>query len=668
MVMLGLLLLLAWPVDAAPVAGDLSLTLSTNRVPWGDTVALTLNLGTALGEAQLESPAQDALMRHLQHQFRVPARRTGDLTGPQGHSYSWALHPTQVGIIDVPALTVLCRERTTGKETWLRTAPIPLEVRDPARASSPEVLVQTPAPMRILPDVEGDSPAQGMWRDKARSQMLTARTAEAWRQVALTHRRLQDGGPEHGAVFYNEGTAWLMAGDASRALIALERAELRLGGRPDIRRNQALARRVLATPEPWADLLVPWHRALSMKARMLALLIITAGTVILLAWRPTRRMPGWAWAVLGGCIVLLAMSELSSIRRDAILNALATERVPGATGATAFDPASGDLPLVVTYNAPPSISPAATPDVTPQPDTLEGVSIDLSTEQGDPYPFQPVDLTLALRIRGVRIDAGLRISGMPPKTMLARSPFRELPVAYEGTGSDLVQIRRFRSTVRARQGGELILSPHVEVGYGADGKQKSATLIAAPLTLSVRTLPEANRPDGFAGPVGQFSLQVDLEAPSRRNQGLLTLTSRLRGKGFVPEDLGVGLAHAAAARLYAPRLEASKRRDAWVWTQQIVRLGKPDAIQLPAVEVVIFDPIAETYVTLSSGAIPLAPDAGAVLTDPAIQPVYFAPSPHAMISCFMPSDAEYRVLKTHDGWNRVRSPLGMGWIPADRGR
>jgi hypothetical protein len=101
-----------------------------------------------------------------------------------------------------------------------------------------------------------DSTQSFLW-DRANVRMASAQKPEDFLEAARAYNRLADGPAASGPVFFNLGTALLLAGDGPNAAAALIRAERRMGLTPAIRTNlrQALA---LRNGQPDADL--PWTR------------------------------------------------------------------------------------------------------------------------------------------------------------------------------------------------------------------------------------------------------------------------------------------------------------------------------------------------------------------------------------------------------------------------
>ncbi|MFN2352697.1 MAG: hypothetical protein ABR497_12210 [Kiritimatiellia bacterium] len=126
-------------------------------------------------------------------------------------------------------------------------------------------------PMPGLAEVPGAAGRRFLWQE-AQALAATADDPDAWRRVALVYRQLEDEGLRNAALFYNQGVAWLQAGENELALAALLRAERYQGSDPDLERNLkiALARRAGRDEAavPWYRVLFAWHFRFSVWHRM----------------------------------------------------------------------------------------------------------------------------------------------------------------------------------------------------------------------------------------------------------------------------------------------------------------------------------------------------------------------------------------------------------------
>lgn len=101
-----------------------------------------------------------------------------------------------------------------------------------------------------------------VWNE-ANALMQNAKTQQDYLRSAQVYQRLIDDGVRNGFLFYNIGTALLLADRNELAYDAFERAERYLGRRPDIENNLKIASARKAKSNhaqlPWYRLAAFWH-------------------------------------------------------------------------------------------------------------------------------------------------------------------------------------------------------------------------------------------------------------------------------------------------------------------------------------------------------------------------------------------------------------------------
>ena len=135
-----------------------------------------------------------------------------------------------------------------------------------------------------LPDAE-----DAFLRRQAQVRLGEADAPEAFDAAARTLAEAARRHPPDAGLYYNLGTALLLAGDAAGAVAALRRAERWGGNLPGVRRNLALAQAALDGGDP-ATALSPYRR------------LVDAHFALALP----RRQQGLclAWTLLWGCLAL----------------------------------------------------------------------------------------------------------------------------------------------------------------------------------------------------------------------------------------------------------------------------------------------------------------------------------------------------------------------------
>ena len=113
---------------------------------------------------------------------------------------------------------------------------------------------------------------QFIW-DEANSQMSSARTQEEFLLAAETYQKLIDMGTSNGPLFYNLGTALLMAKRYDDAMNAFLRAERYMGSNWDIKHNMLIAaagkERNETVSLPWYRIPMFWHFGMAASTRMI---------------------------------------------------------------------------------------------------------------------------------------------------------------------------------------------------------------------------------------------------------------------------------------------------------------------------------------------------------------------------------------------------------------
>lgn len=126
------------------------------------------------------------------------------------------------------------------------------------------------------------------------------------------------------------------------------------------------------------------------------------------------------------------------------------------------------------------------------------------------------------------------------------------------------------------------------------------------IVMEVKGLPEAGRPAGFGGAVGQYELRADVQPRAVQAGSAVTLTVNLLGAGNV-NAVSVGmLTNTAELRVYDPesrrdqRVEAGRMIGQRRYTQLVIPLSER-VREIPEIRFVYFDPREEKYVELKAG-------------------------------------------------------------------
>ena len=152
---------------------------------------------------------------------------------------------------------------------------------------------------RAVPLHADEASSRFLW-EQANARMAAARTPEDFLETARTYNQLVSEGVRNGPLFFNLGTALLLAGDGENAAAALRRAERYLGSTPEIRVNlrQALALQS-GQPDadlPWDHVVFFWHYDEPLRVRVLVALcgwlLLWLALLLRLLTRPSGTTDG----------------------------------------------------------------------------------------------------------------------------------------------------------------------------------------------------------------------------------------------------------------------------------------------------------------------------------------------------------------------------------------
>lgn len=163
--------------------------------------------------------------------------------------------------------------------------------------------------------------ASFLWNE-ANTQLAAARAPRDYAAAAEAYQRMIDAGIRNAPLFYNQGTAFLLAGRHDDAIRVLARAERYAGIQADIARNLQIAKARKAGLKTrvmlWDRVLIFWHYRLPAPTRVLLGAIgfcaLWVGMALrLLHWRTTAR-----WVVAAGVLllVLFGSSALTTLVQE----------------------------------------------------------------------------------------------------------------------------------------------------------------------------------------------------------------------------------------------------------------------------------------------------------------------------------------------------------------
>jgi hypothetical protein len=150
--------------------------------------------------------------------------------------------------------------------------------------------------------------------------------------------------------------------------------------------------------------------------------------------------------------------------------------------------------------------------------------------------------------------------------------------------------------------------------FGLFGGGREIVLQTEPITVQVRPLPVEGKPVNFCGAVGKFTLQGSADRTDVKAGEPVTLTLKLEGEGNVKGVSPLDLDSLEGFKVYESKAEETSRAvgDKIVGTKRWEYVLVPTSggdVEIPAIELSVFDPKAEAYVPLATAAIPLRVEA-----------------------------------------------------------
>lgn len=147
-------------------------------------------------------------------------------------------------------------------------------------------------------------------------------------------------------------------------------------------------------------------------------------------------------------------------------------------------------------------------------------------------------------------------------------------------------------------------------------EETQVTLKSEPTVLEVKALPSAGRPANFSGLVGQYQVTAQKTTDRLAAMDTLTVTVNIEGIGLLDTAASPFSDNLPGSKIYADKPEYKEQidpnagiRSAKTFKYAVVP-SQPGTMQLPAVELNVFNPRLGQYVTLQA-------DLGTLIVDPA---------------------------------------------------
>jgi len=171
----------------------------------------------------------------------------------------------------------------------------------------------------------------------------------------------------------------------------------------------------------------------------------------------------------------------------------------------------------------------------------------------------------------------------------------------------------FDNTLSALKAGDFPFGPAklqlvIREPFGMRVRQRTADVESDVLNLTVKALPDAGKPAGFAGAVGNFALAIDA-SPLKLHLGEpIAVELRVSGSGNFDALTLPGFSGDAGWKPYpAKRVEIPNRATGSIESLSFTQIVVPTTAhaELPPFRLSFFDPLKEEYVTLETDPIPL---------------------------------------------------------------
>jgi hypothetical protein len=250
------------------------------------------------------------------------------------------------------------------------------------------------------------------------------------------------------------------------------------------------------------------------------------------------------------------------------------------------------------------------------------VVVSLRADPEDPYVGEQVVLTFEL---DRAVDFAERPDYTPPPTPGFTAHDVEPPKGADHTvrmEQGRRRVTEYRKTVLfPLKAGPATVGP-ARLGFTVDPFSGGQRLVTDPVRIDVRPLPDAGRPDDFAGAVGAFELSARADRSEAAPGDAVTLTVRVTGSGNFEAVSGVDLGATDGLEVYDPEVKDDLRylpegvRGTRTFRYVLVpkRAGE---MSLGPVRLSVFDPATAQYRTLEAGPFPLAVQGAAAAPAPA---------------------------------------------------
>jgi tetratricopeptide (TPR) repeat protein len=244
------------------------------------------------------------------------------------------------------------------------------------------------------------------------------------------------------------------------------------------------------------------------------------------------------------------------------------------------------------------------------------LSLTLAVPRTEVYLHERVPLTLVLRVGQVRV-ADLQYPQIGGDGFSIEK-LAEPTQRQEQVDAGIVQLVEFATMLTPLRAGPLTIGPasmrlnviqrerRQDRFFGFFGETRRPTeLRGEPLAVTVLPLPDAGKPAGFSGAVGQFQWEVRVAPLDPRAGDPVTVTSTIRGEGNLETLTPPAIAERETLRVYPVQPATGNVPPGSRVFEQVVIPGSAGQVTLPPLPLSYFDPSARAYRTITPGAIVL---------------------------------------------------------------
>lgn len=241
--------------------------------------------------------------------------------------------------------------------------------------------------------------------------------------------------------------------------------------------------------------------------------------------------------------------------------------------------------------------------------SAEFYTANLKLDPPAPYVNEPFSIALEIVVSpGCELQS-MQLHGLPSGSRLELGELVAQPAVRSIRDGRAVETHRFRAEGRGAAAFAVTVQPIVQfmlverrtMGFFSTWNTAPQRLQLPPVSLAVRELPAAGRPDDFAGAVGHFTLTGRLEPSVVMPMDIVDLTVELTGRG-----------HLAEARPVLPTLDPSQFKtyparetrdpggNRLTLTQTLIP-QTTQAVEVAATRFTFFDAQAARYRTVTAG-------------------------------------------------------------------